>query len=51
MERWELSAREVGSLLGKEPQTIRCWMCGARNVPKYMLKLLESKINAASSRR
>jgi|JI9StandDraft_1071089.scaffolds.fasta_scaffold990355_2 DNA-binding transcriptional regulator YiaG len=43
-----LKATEVAEIVERNPQTVRAWMCGTRNVPGHALKLLKL---ASTSRR
>jgi hypothetical protein len=42
----KLSAEDVGELLTRSPQTVRCWRCqwDARTIPVHTLAVLEMKL-------
>lgn len=46
MEQHKLTAKDVGALLTRSPQTVKCWRCQweARTIPAHTLTALEAII-------
>jgi hypothetical protein len=42
----ELRAPEVAAILDVRPQTVRCYMCGLRTIPKRHLEALRRAISS-----
>ena len=48
MREHDLTARQVGALLNREPHTVREWRCkSGRQIPALALALLKSKLGIA----
>jgi hypothetical protein len=50
MAKYELKAPEVAALLDIRPQTVRCYMCGIRQIPRRHLERLQRSIESPSPR-
>lgn len=48
MRQHNLTARQVGDMLGRTAHTVRCWRCRieTNTIPQHALELLQMKIAA-----